>query len=319
MPAPLGQVQSKADARLPPLLAAILAPVLALVLALVLGACSGTPGTREGNSNAAPASPLFYEIARNDGSARGWMLGTIHALPGGTAWRTPAIKAAIGTADRLVVEVAALGTDAAGSAGVFRELALTPGLPPLAQRVPPEHRAALASLADEAGLPLAQQQRTETWAAALMLARVDGSGDPANGVDRALIADFAQRPVRELEGARGQLGLFDRLPESDQRRLLVAVITASTQCTHEAEALRAAWLKGDIAALEAATTRGMMADPRLRAALLVERNRRWLSLIEAELAAPGRPLIAVGAAHLVGPEGLAALLEARGWRLTRLT
>lgn len=293
---------------------------LTLALSLVLGACSGAADGADGKQgSAAPASPLFYEIARADGTARGWMLGTIHALPDGTAWRTPAITAAVGKADRLVVEVASLGEGAASSAAVFRELAVTPGLPPLAGRVPPEHRAALASLAQEAGLPLAQQQRTESWAAALMLARLNASGDPANGVDRALIADFAQRPIRELEGARGQLGLFDQLPEPDQRRLLVAVITASTQGPQEAEALRAAWLAGDAAALEAASRRGMMADPVLRTALLTGRNRRWLALIEAELAAPGRPLIAVGAAHLVGPEGLAAMLAARGWRLTRLT
>jgi hypothetical protein len=36
------------------------------------------------------------------------------------------------------------------------------------------------------------------------------------------------------------------------------------------------------------------------------------------LAEAPRPLIAVGAAHLVGPEGLVALLEAEGYRLSRI-
>jgi hypothetical protein len=217
-----------------------------------------------------------------------------------------------------VVEVAALG-DARRHAAVFRELAVTPGLPPLAERVAAEHRAQAIRLASAAGLPPAQQRRTESWAAALMLARVTASGDPAYGVERALLADFAGRPVRELEGLRGQLGLFDALPESDQRLLLSTIVTASADSAREAETLRSAWLAGDAAALDAAAHRGIMAAPSLRAALLVRRNQRWLALIEAELAAPGRPLIAVGAAHLVGPEGLAALLAARGWRLTRLT
>lgn len=317
IPAPSTRLTGKAEH---PLGLALAAAVL--ILALLLGACSGgsdsAKGKRGGGGNAAPPSPLFYEIARDDGAARGWLLGTIHALPAGTRWRTKALAAATADADSLIVEVATLGNGSA-SAEVFRDLAVTPGLPPLAERVPAAYRVQITRLADQAGLGLAQQQRTESWAAALMLARLNGAGDPANGVDRALLADFAQRPVRELEGARGQLGLFDQLPEPDQRRLLLAVVNASTQGKSEAEALRAAWLSGDLAALEAASRRGMMADPALREALLVGRNQRWLAQIEAELEAPGRPLIAVGAAHLVGAESLVALLEARGWRLTRLT
>ncbi|MFN3988731.1 MAG: TraB/GumN family protein [Erythrobacter sp.] len=289
---------------------------LLMVLAFALGSCSGGT-TADQAKRGAPPNPLFYEIARDDGLARGWMLGTIHALPDDTEWRTPAITAAVDTADRLIVEVAELG-DGATSAQVFQELALTPGLPPLAERLAPQYREHVSQLAAKAGLTLTQQQRTESWAAALMLARVNAAGDPANGVDRALIGDFAQRPIRELEGTRGQLGLFDRLPEADQRRLLLAVVTASAQGPTEAEALRAAWLSGDLLALERASTQGIMADPRLRAALLVDRNHRWVPLIERELQASGRPLIAVGAAHLVGPEGLVALLEQRGWRLRRL-
>lgn len=312
IPASCARSGSKAEQSLRLALAA-----LVMLAALMLAGCSGAADSDKGKPSP-PPSPLFYEIARDDGSARGWMLGTIHALPAGTQWRTRAIAGAVTNADRLIVEVAALG-DGGSGAQVFRELAVTPGLPPLVDRVPPEQRAQAARLADEAGLPLAQQQRTESWAAALMLARVNASGDPAHGVDRALIGDFAGRPVRELEGARGQLGLFDRLSEAEQRSLLAAVIAASTQGQNEAEALRTAWLTGDATALEAATTRGMMADPALREALLAGRNRRWLALIEAELNASGRPLIAVGAAHLVGPEGLVAMLEARGWRLTRVT
>lgn len=291
---------------------------LAFALSVALGACSAagddSAATRRDGSG---PGPLFYEIAREDGTVRGWLFGTIHALPAGTRWRTPVIDRAATEADSLVVEVATLGDAAA--ARLFRDLGTTPGLPPLADRVPPEQRAALAALAERAGMSLARQQRTETWAAAMMLARVSAEGSPEHGVDRALLRDFAGRPVRELEGAAGQLGIFDRLPEEAQRALLAAVVAASDPAQSAPARLREAWLEGDAAALEAATQEGMMADPRLRAALLTERNRAWLEPIEAALQSPGRPLIAVGAAHVVGPEGLAALLMERGWRVTRLT
>lgn len=290
--------------------AAIIAPLL-----LILAGCSDAPGTSA--ADAAPPAPLFFEIAAADGTVEGWMLGTIHALPPDTDWRTPAIGRVIDAADLLVVEVAALG-DGAGMARTFAALATTPDLPPLAERVPAELRPRLAALMERGDLDETTFAARETWAAAIMLAQVDATGDPASGVDRALIADFAGRPVRELEGARGQLGIFDRLPESAQATMLAAVVRESERVRQDPARLQRAWLAGDAAAIEASTREGFLADPVLHEALLAGRNRRWTGALVPLLAETPRPLIAVGAAHLVGPEGLAALLEAEGYRLRRI-
>ena len=45
--------------------------------------------------------------------------------------------------------------------------------------------------------------------------------------------------------------------------------------------------------------------------LLVDRNRNWLPKIEALFARPGRAFIVVGAAHLVGADGLISMLRAQ--------
>lgn len=286
-----------------------------LALAAVFAGCSGGGGAPWADET--PPRPAVFVIAGDDGSARGWLVGTIHALPSGIRWRSPAISDVTAAADSLLVEVADLD-DPRAIQTLFSTLATTPDLPPLAARVPQAHHARLAGLARKAGLDEAQQRRTESWAAALMLSRLSAQGSPENGVDRALIRDFSGRRVRELEGARNQFAIFDGLPEDAQRALLVAAIEASDPARGEAERLRRAWLEGDLAAIEAASGRGMLADPRLREALLVSRNRRWLGVIEAELRSPGRPLIAVGGAHLVGPDGLITLLEERGWQIARL-
>lgn len=283
--------------------------------ALLLAGCWETGDNPPGKPSF--ANPAIYAIADDDGTVHGWLLGTIHALPDGTDWRSPAISLVAAKADSLLVEVADLDNQAdAGKA--FAALATTPGLPLLAQRVAPAQQARLRDLARAAGIDEAQQRRTETWAAALILARASTNGDPANGADRALIRDFAGRSISELEGAAAQLAIFDALPGDAQRALLSAVIAASEPGNSEADELRRAWLTGDLAAIAAASRQGMMADPGLRAALLTARNQRWLPLIEAQLEPPARPLIAVGAAHLVGPDGLIALLEKSGWRLVRI-
>lgn len=289
---------------------ALLAPLFALALA----GCSDAPG---GEAAGAPANPLLYEIAGADGAVEGWMLGTIHALPPGTRWQTPEIARVTESADILVVEIATLD-DRKALAAAFAALGTTPGLPPLDQRVPAPLRPQLAALLERGDMEPDEFTATESWAAALMLAQIDAVGDPEHGVDRALIREFPADKVIELEGARGQLAIFDALPEAQQRALVSAVVSEAAEARKRAGDLRRAWLTGDEAALVAATRTGIMADPALREALLVARNRRWDAAIAALLEQPARPFVAVGAAHLVGPEGLAAMLEARGYRLTRL-
>jgi len=290
------------------------AVALLIAASAVLNACSVENDKPE---EPAPATPLIYEIAGPDGDVRGWLFGTIHALPEGMDWRTAEINRAIDQADMLMVEIADL-EDRAGIAATFGQLAATPSQPPLSQRIAPSLRPELAALMDKAGLSESDTVRIETWAAALMLARVQSDGSAANGVDRAVIADFGGRSLRELEGARAQLSIFDGLDEADQRDLLREVVTGAREIGADPAALRRAWLAGDEVALAEAGTSGILSDPELREALLVERNRAWLKPVLAELDAGARPLVAVGAAHVVGPDGLAALIDAEGYTVMRM-
>lgn len=287
---------------------------LAPILLLALAGCSDGPGE---HADGPPPNPLLYEIASADGAVEGWMIGTIHALPDSTQWKTPAIAAVVNEADMLLVEIAALDNRAA-LADTFATLGKTPGQPALQQRLPRHLAPALAELLERGDLDADSFSTTETWAAALTLAQVSADGDPANGVDRALIREFAGRPVHELEGARAQLSIFARLPEAQQRNLLTAVVAEAATFKAQATRLRRAWLTGDVAVLEEASRTGILTDPGLRQALLLNRNHDWASAIVPLLNAEPRPLIAVGAAHLVGVEGLAALLEAHGYQVRRL-
>jgi uncharacterized protein YbaP (TraB family) len=288
--------------------------LLAPILALALTGCGDDRGAAPDGS---PPSPPFYEIAAADGTVEGWMLGTIHALPDGARWRTPVIGRVMGEADLLIVEVKELGGREDGRS-IYASLAQSAGQPALEQRVPRDLHHQLAGLMERGALSDSAFTSTESWAAAIALARVDATGDPANGVDSALIDDFTGRPVRELEGLRGQLSIFDRLPETQQRAMLAAVVRGSETARKDPERLQRAWLAGDAAIIEQSTHEGFLAEPALREALLTGRNRRWAAAIIPVLEQAPRPLIAVGAAHLVGPDGLAALLEAKGYRVRRL-
>jgi uncharacterized protein YbaP (TraB family) len=280
-------------------------------IALALAACSEKNAVEQ-----PPPSPPLCVLTGSDGSVEGWLLGTIHALPDGTAWRTPALEEIIDTADLALVEVADPAGDEARA--IFVELARTPGLPALTERVAPSLRAAVADLIEKTGARPGDFTGTETWAAALTLAQAASPGSRRNSVDKAVIAAFADRPVRELEGVARQLGIFDALPSDDQRALLEGIVLEAGEAEDKRSALDRAWLTGDLAAIEQASATGFLADPQLRAALLTDRNAAWAARIASELEQGERPLIAVGAAHLPGEHGLIRLLERRGFACARV-
>jgi uncharacterized protein YbaP (TraB family) len=71
------------------------------------------------------------------------------------------------------------------------------------------------------------------------------------------------------------------------------------------DALASAWCTGETATLDAL----MVADlktrlPKLYTTLIAERNRTWLSIIDAYQKTPGTRFVLVGAGHLVGTDGI---------------
>jgi uncharacterized protein YbaP (TraB family) len=62
----------------------------------------------------------------------------------------------------------------------------------------------------------------------------------------------------------------------------------------------------------------MRAYPELQEKIVDERNRRWLPQIEKFLQRGEETLVVVGAAHLVGKNGVIELLRRRGYRLEQM-
>ena len=280
--------------------------LLAAVALLALAACGGH------GAKWPDPSPALWEV-NGPGGQHAWLFGTVHSLPAGMKWRTGKIDDALAQASVLVVEIADLA-DAQAARSAFYRLSTTPGQPPLTERVPEASRPAVAALLKEAGLGDGDFPATETWGAAMILAARVDPGDPANGVDRALIAG-AKRVVG-LETFEQQYGVFDRLAPADQADLLAATARDAGADTADKQAVE--WLTGDTAALERDSATGVLADPELRQALQIGRNLGWDTRIEQMLADGEAPFVAVGEGHMFGEENLPELLRERGYTVKRV-
>jgi hypothetical protein len=53
--------------------------------------------------------------------------------------------------------------------------------------------------------------------------------------------------------------------------------------------------------------------------MFVNRNESWAGQLSTRLQQPGTSFVSVGAAHMLGPKGLPALLSARGFTVTRIS
>ena len=276
--------------------------ILAAVLALLLFAVP------------ALAAPKAWVI--RDGDTEITLFGTIHALPKGVDWLSPAVAARLDAADSLVLE-AILPDDPAVLMPIIARIGMPAGLKPMAQRLPAAVLPKLTAAAVAAGVPMAALDRMESWLAAVTLgdAVLTGLGVTSeSGVEPALTARAKARrkPIIGLETLEQQLGFFDGLPQADQTAMLVSTIDDVATAKADMAAITALWMAGDVEAIARDFDAETRATPLLRQRLVTGRNARWAEWLAGVMKTPGKHFVAVGAGHLGGADGLLALLRARG-------
>ncbi len=82
--------------------------------------------------------------------------------------------------------------------------------------------------------------------------------------------------------------------------------------------LLAVWKKGDEPKMEELYIKDLKLYPKLYQTLIVDRNNKWMRNIEGYLDSSGNTMVVVGAAHLVGADGLVNLLRKRGYKVVKL-
>ena len=190
----------------------------------------------------------------------------------------------------------------------------------LHQNVSKETYESVATRAKELGIDIRLLNSFKPWIVATTMAAVKLQQlgfDSKLGIDR-YFADRAIRsnkPIGGLETAEFQLGLFDQFSAKEQELLLRQSMNEMDHLERNVAEIVRAWKSGDVGSLEKHLLAGMRDYPEIHQKVIEDRNRRWLPQIEGMLSRGENALIVVGAAHLVGTNGVIQLLKSRGYRV----
>ena len=251
-----------------------------------------------------------------------YILGSVHFLKKESYPLNKAIEKVFDNTQKLVLEIDLKSEDSAAVQRVTLEKGINRNRT-LQQSVSPETYSLAEKRAQELSIDIRALSPLKPWVVALTMTALQLQKlgfDPNYGVDRYL----AERAVKSgktmmgLETAAFQIGLIDQLPERDQESMLRQSLKEMDLLDRGLDQIVRAWSTGDVSTLEGLLLSGSREYPAVHQTIIVDRNRRWLPRIEKMIEQGESALIAVGAAHLVGKDGVIELLRARGYTVEQM-
>lgn len=296
-----------------PALAALLATGLAL-----LTACASPP----------PALPLvasqaFAWSAENSSAGGGnvVLLGSVH-MGRAPIELGPVLAQAFARSDVLVLE---LNPNEVGFFETLRLMGQHARLSPpetLADHLCAETYLELTAWAKRRGRSMSSYTPFKPWLVAMMVEveELQAQGyRPEYGSEHQLIelAEDQDKRIEELESASEQFQVLASLSAEAQQLMLEQALAADDG---QFEELTALLRSGDSARMLAFLMQDME-EPGARELydrVLFDRNQTMTQRLVARTSDGRDRFVAVGAAHMLGPRGIPALLEQRGFRVRRL-
>jgi uncharacterized protein len=291
--------------------------IAALLGVAVVTACATAAPVVEG-----PAQPALWAVRDADSTL--YLYGTIHMRKQGAAWGGPAAEAALAEAQEVWTEVEVDPT---------REEAVRPLVArygfdttrSLSAQLSPERAAQLKEVVTGLGLPMQNVEAMKPWLASLTLSvlpMLKAGYDPKAGVDQSIdrAAEALDKRMRWFESSEEQIQFLSGFDQALQIQMLEDTLDEAGEGPAMLADMERAWEVGDDAKLADEMVAELRTEfPQLYDVLLARRNAAWTEVLSKELEGAGVDFVAVGAAHLAGPDSVQAMLRKRGYTVTRVT
>ncbi|WP_374601507.1 TraB/GumN family protein [Arenimonas sp.] len=278
-----------------------------------------------GCARAEPPRPLLWKVSDADNSV--YLLGSFHLLRPGDYPLAASTDLAFEDAESVVFELSPSEMNDPALGQMMGAAARREDGKRLQDTLAPETWAQLQAWAQRRAVPLENLQGFDAWFVSLTISLVEMQAlglDPKMGLDRhfAQRATEAGKPAEGLETGAAQIALFDGMDPRLQQQSLEDVLSDAGEMEQNINRLHELWRRGDVAGLEAETNERMRDEyPELYARINRDRNLAWLPVIRQRLDRGGSDedvLVVVGAMHLLGEDGLVALLRGAGYTVERL-
>jgi uncharacterized protein len=283
----------------------------ALPLAVTLAAVSAWP-VMAANEPVKPIDnkSLMWELTGNGLTQPSYLFGTIHINCKNRLKFSAKRQESFAKAQQIYLELDF--DDPTLQKQIGQNTQMPPGKNLQKLLTPKQYKQARKYFADKLKLPLDFFSTTRPFILT-SIATPSGLKCPVDSWEEVIVKMAKQKKleVRGLESVKDQFAVFDTISLKEEAAMLMEVINNPTKNKQEFLKLIAAYNNEDLNLLEKITK----ADPKAKkfnTSLLDDRNRKWIPIIARE--AKSKPtFFGFGAAHLVGSEGVIALLQKAGY------
>ena len=258
-------------------------------------------------------SSLLWNISGNGLTSSSYLFGTIHALPQNRLFLPDSTEILLSECNKLVLEV---DMDSPEMMAEFQHGMVMTDSSIEELLSPTDYEIVSKFFLDSLGIPIETVSTVKPLLlSSYILPKIIGQSLASYEETFVHMAQNLGKEVVGLETVGEQISYIDKVPLSQQAKMLVEEIVNFKESKLEYGALLAAYEKQNVDDIYTHMLESSHDFKNLEELMLKQRNREWVGRI-GKLAEESSCFFAVGSGHLGGSEGLIALLRNVGYTLT---
>ncbi len=288
-------------------------PVRWTLFLMVIGSCHAQPGTSKLETNK-DDNTLLWEISGNGLSAPSYLFGTFHLLCGKDIHFSNSLKSAFNNSNEVYMELDMDDPSTLLSGMLLMNMNNGKKLQDLFK--PEEYKRLDTYFNDSLNTSLSLFQRMKPAFLESMLYTKMIPCKTISGVEEELmkLAKDDKKEIQGLETMAFQASVFDSIPYEDQAKELLKTVDSMDAYKLYFDTMIMVYKSQRLNEIEALFSKSEFGMEENQDLLLNNRNKNWVKQLK-DIMKKERVFIAVGAGHLVGEQGLIALLRKEGYTL----